>query len=288
MHSISLPDFATAAPTAACTGARTAPLPTACTAPAQLCQTSPPHSGQQPAGLPATCDEHLTPAHCQTLSAAASSRTALHNTFAKPHPHSLHSLYSTLHSTLCTALQHLCPAAGQGGGGVQYYFLLFFLQGRGGELLFECEVGWRGRREDYYDWFFLKRGGEHYLICLERVQARGGGAGGRRGCNIIIYYFFARPEGGEILLFGCEVGWRGGWGRGGRIIFIFFCKAGGGSIIFWARSHWKAAGGLEGIGKAERVAKGKWAGGEGGGGEIIIIYLFFVGRGRVIIIISAS
>ena len=167
MHSISLPDFATAAPTAACTGARTAPLPTACTAPAQLCQTSPPHSGQQPAGLPATCDEHLTPAHCQTLSAAASSRTALHNTFAKPHPHSLHSLYSTLHSTLhstlCTALQHLCPAAGQGGGGVQYYFLLFFLQGRGGNYCLSARWAEEEGGKIIMIDFFL-RGGESIIL----------------------------------------------------------------------------------------------------------------------------
>jgi hypothetical protein len=36
---------------------------------------------------------------------------------------------------------------------------------------------------------------------------------------------------------------------------------------------------LEGIGKAERVAKGKWAGGEGGGGGDYYYLFIFCGEG---------
>ena len=71
---------------------------------------------------------------------------------------------------------------GRGEGGVQYYYLLFFCKAGGGKYCLSAR--WaeeEGGKTIMIDVFF-RGGGEHYLACLEGVQARGGGAG-----DIIIY-----------------------------------------------------------------------------------------------------
>ena len=165
---------------------------------------------------------------------------------------------------------------------------------------------------------FGKRRGESIILFAEKEfkpEGRGRGRGGRiiiflqgrGGVNIIVWVRggltgkgregkimmidFGKRRGESIILFAEKEFKPEGRGRGrGRIIIICFCKArGGGASFFWREwSHWKAAGGLEGIGRAERVAKGKWAGGEGGRGGDYYYFFVFCGGGRVIIIISAS
>ena len=94
----------------------------------------------------------------------------------------------------------------------------FFCKAGGGWiLLFGCEVGWRGGGKGgkiSMSDFGKRRGESIFLFAKKEFKPEGRGRG-RGGAHDYYFFFLQGRGGGWILLFGCEVGWRGG-GKGGE------------------------------------------------------------------------
>ena len=168
---------------------------------------------------------------------------------------------------------------GEGGGRI-IIIIICKAGGRRWILLFGCEVGWRGGEGGgRLAWVILVRGGGRggkiimsefgkrrgesiFLFAKKEFKPEGRGRG-RGGGVLLLYIFFARPGGGGwILLFGCEVGWRGGEG-GGRLWWVILVRGWGRALSYLPRRSSSRRG---------RVG--------GGGGWHYYYFIFFLqGRG---------